>query len=415
MNPARAVADAVLFEGYALYPYRRSSRKNVSRWQFGVLAPRAFSEIDGGDPSFLEAQLLVESEGDPGVCGTLRFLRLRRRRVYAARGPGEAMVPVDSVEIHGRLLLTWDEGVVHEAPFDCPAGGVKESAIELSPEVEEETFASDGAGATARVEHVRHRLCGRVRVSAERLALSRPCSRVTIRVENDTPWRSGGSRDDAMGLSMLGAHLMLEATEGRILSLIDPPEWAVAAAKECRNVRVFPVLVGDASKQNLALASPIILYDFPGIAPESPADLFDATEIDEILTLRTRAMTEDEKREARATDPRIASLIDRVDATSDEALARMHGAFRDPGGDRPLPRSGDRVRLRPGPRRTDAQDMFLDGMVATVRSVKRDVEGRLCLAVTVDDDPAADLHVEHGRFHYFYADEVEPVEAVTST
>ncbi len=36
---ARTIADAVLYEGYLLYPYRANSRKNQTRWQFGVLGP----------------------------------------------------------------------------------------------------------------------------------------------------------------------------------------------------------------------------------------------------------------------------------------------------------------------------------------------------------------------------------------
>ena len=36
---ARAIADAVLYEGYLLYPYRATSAKNQSRWQFGVVGP----------------------------------------------------------------------------------------------------------------------------------------------------------------------------------------------------------------------------------------------------------------------------------------------------------------------------------------------------------------------------------------
>ncbi len=76
------------------------------------------------------------------------------------------------------------------------------------------------------------------------------------------------------------------------------------------------------------LSSPIILEDYPRVAPESPADLFDATEIDEILTLRTMALTDEEKREARATDPRAAALIDRVDNMPPEMLDRLHGAIR---------------------------------------------------------------------------------------
>ena len=110
-------------------------------------------------------------------------------------------------------------------------------------------------------------------------------------------------------------------------------------------------------------------------------------------TLRTRMMTDTEKREACATDPRLAALIARSDSLPDEVFERLHGTLRDVRfeGDAapavPGFAPGDHVLLRPGARRTDAQDMFLAGMAATVRSVMRDVDGRVCLAVTVDGDP----------------------------
>ena len=163
----------------------------------------------------------------------------------------------------------------------------------------------------------------------------------------------------------------------------------------------------------------------PGVAPESPGDLFDATEIDEILTLRTLTLTDEEKREARATDPRAAAIIDRVDDMPPEMLERLHGAIRstcgaagtrrgragpprpwwDPGADASVvpetdsvigrrasrSRKGSRVRLRPGTRRADAQDMFLAGRTATVEAVLLDVDGARHLAVTLDDDPGAEL------------------------
>ena len=227
------------------------------------------------------------------------------------------------------------------------------------------------------------------------------------------------------------------------LSLLDPPEWAKPAAEACQNLHTWPVLIGDEGRRDAMLSSPIILYDHPTIAPESPGDLFDATEIDEILTLRTMALTEDEKREARATDERAAAIIDRVDNMPPELLERLHGAVRYlkgvegdagrggraaswcRGGTRgPTGRcrrrptgwwwpgssvaKGSRVRLRPGQRRADAQDMFLAGREATVEAVFLDVDGNRHLAVTLDEDPAADLQRWHGRYLYFSPDEVEP-------
>ena len=74
-------------------------------------------------------------------------------------------------------------------------------------------------------------------------------------------------------------------------------------------------------------------------------------------------------------------------------------------------RRGTRVVLRPGVRRADAYDLFLAGRTATVAAVLHDVDGDEHLAVTVDDDPGADLKAAHGRYLYFAPDEVEPLVA----
>jgi hypothetical protein len=266
--------------------------------------------------------------------------------------------------------------------------------------------------------------------------------RLRLREENLTRWTApAASRDEVMVAFMVGAHALLGVEDGAFVSLADPPQWARGAADSCSNVRTWPVMAGEEGERNLMLSSPIILEDYPRVAPESPADLFDATEIDEILTLRTMALTEDEKREARATDPRAAALIERIDNLPPEMLDRLHGAIRylreaqggagadqqaavpwwDPGADASVNpeidsvevcgmaiAKGSRVRLRPKLQRADAQDMFLDGRVARVEAVFVDVEDHNYLAVTLEDDPAADLYQSHGRFLYFQPDEVEP-------
>jgi hypothetical protein len=192
------------------------------------------------------------------------------------------------------------------------------------------------------------------------------------------------------------------------------------------------------------LASPIILPDHPEIAAESPGELYDGTEIDEILTLRTLALTDDEKDAARATDPRAAALLDRVEslALDGSAMGQLHGTIRrtdtgtgagskpppwwDPEADASVSPStdavlvggqsiarGSRVTLRPGARRADAQDMFLAGRAAIVEAVLFDIEDKPYLAVSLADGPAAELAADigsaHGRFLYFTPDEVEPL------
>jgi hypothetical protein len=225
--------------------------------------------------------------------------------------------------------------------------------------------------------------------------------KLKLRVENLSDCAQPKARRDETLLSAtLGTHLIL-STEGEFISLFDPPPHAAAACARCRNTGTYPVLAGEPGRRDLLLSAPIILYDHPAVAPESPGDLYDATEIDEILSLRTLLLTDEEKRLARATDARVAAVVDRVEQLPEQAWLKLHGAFRAPH------EVGARVRLRPK-RRTDAQDMFLEGRAATVREVKWDFDGRQCLAVTIDDDPGADLHDWFGRYHYFYADEVEP-------
>ena len=168
-----------------------------------------------------------------------------------------------------------------------------------------------------------------IRVHAERLPGPYGVLRLRVRVENRTaPQAPPEVRRDALRYALISAHTIIGAEAGTFLSLTDPPEWAARFAAECANTGTWPVLAGPPECGNLMLASPIILYDHPQIAPESAGDLFDATEIDEILTLRTLAMTDAEKAEARATDPRAADLLDRLDGLPPEMLEKMHGAIR---------------------------------------------------------------------------------------
>lgn len=394
---ARAIADAILYEGYVLYPYRASSKKNQWRWQFGLLAPRAWSEAGGCEPWVMQTECLVESNGNAAhegaaptaiaIRGSVRALRVQRRTETAA----------------DRGAATWDEGVEAEIPFTFSLGG------DGAPRVIDVELPGERAETPGQVRDLT-RLSIRVTISAEEVLARRGVSRLRIRVENQTAVAdTSAGRDDVLPASLAGVHALFAAEGALFLSSVDPPEWIAEHARACVNKGAFPVLVGAGGGRDVMLASPIILYDHPAIAPESPGDLCDATEIDEILTLRTFTLTDEEKREARLTDARAAAIVDRVEAMPSRLLEKLHGARRDP----PLRVApvapGARVRLRPR-RRADAQDMFLAGRIATVEQVKEDVDGNAHVAVTVDDDPAADLHRWYGRYLYFAPDEIEILE-----
>lgn len=495
-----SVADAVLYEGYLLYPYRRSSAKNRVRWQFGVLFPRGWVEADGpvtpgvsgsADSWYQQTECLlrVRQPGSARVRVRVRHLQMQRKQVQEA-----GHRPVESLRTgDGTVHLTFDEALPRECEVEVPLDellrGGHTFAVGAAAGEDVETLP-EGAG---RVVRTREELRAETTVTADRL--SDDLCRIRVRTTNTAPAPPPRTtRDEALRRALIATHTLLGGDGAEFVSLIDPPADLEAPVRACRNEFTFPVLGGEAGDTGpVVLSAPIILPDHPQVAPESPGDLHDAAEIDEILTLRTMLLTDEEKREARATDPRAAAILDRVDTMPQEVFERLHGAVRSltpatptaragrlpdavgspaPGtlaatpadrlpdapvtlavtpadrlsgaagspapatptapADRPAwwqegaddglsPASdtvlvdgvplggGSRVRLRPRGRGADAQDMFLAGRTAEVAAVFHDVDGSVHLAVTLDDDPAAELNNWYGRFHYFRPDELEPL------
>ncbi|MFC4586250.1 hypothetical protein [Sphaerisporangium corydalis] len=441
MDTARKVADAVLYEGYLLYPYRASAPKNRVRWQFGVLVPPEFTAT--AEPSASVTECLLERSANALVRLRLRFLHVKERRVERAVRAG-GFRPVHRLECGDIVHLTFDEATEREVDTVLPMphllGTERTVVVRVPGDRAEEPIRTASGDTRGRVVTEHQPLRAVLRVMAERLPGPYGLLKLRIRLENVTgPVRPDVPREQALRHSLVAAHLLIGVTSGAFLSLTDPPEWARAATDCCRNQNTWPVLVGAPGHRDVVLSSPIILYDHPDIAPESPGDLFDSTEIDEMLHLRTITLTEGEKAEARATDPRAAEIIRRAGDLPPELVERLHGAIRhlgepatppaptpwwDPSADVATSPDTDsvtvagveiakgcRVRLVPGSRRADAHDMFLAGRSAQVEAVLRDVDGGTYLAVTLDDDLGADLHRSHGRFLYFAPDEVRPIDA----
>ncbi|MGP3638274.1 hypothetical protein ACTU45_34020 [Streptomyces sp. 24-1644] len=455
---ARQVADAVLFEGYVLYPYRASAAKNRLRWQFGVLVPTAWGPAHD-EHSFQQTELLMEPKGEADLAVEVRFLHARRRTVQRIL-PDGSFEEVAELHLDDRVLVPWDEGAEERVEASVTlAELIGEGAeIPFSRAAGEETEpVTDGDGRCAgRLVRRTERIEGRVRLRAAELDGPYRVLKLTAVVENTSPWTpaaDGEDREAALSHSLVAAHLLLGLSSGSFLSMTDPPEWAKGAAASCLNRHTWPVLAGEPGRADVVLSSPIILEDHPAIAPESIGAMYDSTEIDEILALRTAALTDQEKREARGTDPRAAAVIDLAESMPPEVLERLHGAVRalreitgpdeprdaveliddqdvfrpdapwwdparadtaEPARDRVVVDGvavgvGSRVLLRPGLRRTDAQDLFLRGRAALVEAVLHDVDGGVHLAVTVEGDPGADIRREQGRFLYFQPDELSPL------
>jgi hypothetical protein len=407
---AQSVANATVYEGYVLYPYRASSAKNKMRFQWGVVVPRAYAEVDASERTRLRTEIVVDPGSEPLLHVRIRFLQLTQR----LRDGG-----------------SWDEGVDRQ---------VDVAAVPLLPLARAGRavpFHFDGGeDVDEGVVRRREPLDGLVSIDVEWAAGPGALIKVAVTVENTSDWEvADPTRDEAMRRSLVGAHTLLAVDDGELISLLDPPDHALEATKGCTNVGTYPVLVGDATHPDVFLSSPIILYDHPVIAPESEGDLFDALEIDEILALRIMTLTDEEKAEARATDARAAAIVNRIDDFQPEVWERMHGTMRAiertaVEDTEPLPwwepavdetydpftdtliiagnevRKGTRVRLQPN-RRADAHDMFLAGMDAVVTGVFTDVDDTVLVAVTIGDDPDDPDLAWQRRSFFFHPDELE--------
>jgi hydrogenase maturation protease len=255
--------------------------------------------------------------------------------------------------------------------------------------------------------------------------------KISVRILNETPMPKEelDDQNELLMRTFASTHTILHAAGGKFISLLDPSPEYECAAKECQNIGCWPVLVGEEAKQerDAMLSSPIILYDYPKIAAESAGELFDSTEIDEILTLRVKTMTDEEKLEMRNVDEQARRILERAENLSAEHFMRMHGTIRgvhllnedffnparriESAKVRDIElKKGDRVKIHPK-KRADVMDMALDGKIAIIEAIEQDVEDQIHFALILEDDPGKDLGFMRQAAHRFFygADEVEPV------
>lgn len=346
-EPLEKIASAVLYEGFLLYPYRQTAVKNQGRWHFGTLGPAG-----GSYPVEMQTEVLIEANAQSVVAIKIRFLQDRSEREWSAS-------------------------------FDLLSGAPEEHTFCFGP------------------------LTAAVYLSATPVAEA--AFRFRVRIENLSANSGEESRSQPSPFQMLSCHTLLGVEGGTFISSIDPPESYHLAAAACHNIGTWPVLAGSEGERKLMLSSPIVLYDYPQIAPESKGDFYDGTEMDEMLTLRVLTLSEEEKQQVRNSDDRGREILERSENLPPEHLAKMHGVIRSMRSAAQLEfREGDRVRLRPR-KKADIFDIALNGKVAIVESVERDFEDRVHLAVTVEDDPGRDFGIARqiGHRFFFSPDEVE--------
>jgi hypothetical protein len=455
------IAGAILYEGYILYPYRPSSIKNRQRWNFGSICPREYSEAQRGTEAWrtqTECLVAAPASSKAAIGIKIRFLHTVARQVCELARPVDDLSEcaeqdfreVDSLRLGDRLYQTWQEAIdrsveIPEMDWASLARCPQEFRFDFSAAREVEPLRDPASGGTGRIvaalTRTRHALTGTVRVSAQ--SLDAPLFRLRVELENLTPLPGARdkTRDQAMLDSFVSCHSIFRLEAADFVSLLDPPEAFEEAAAKCENIGNYPVLVGEEGERHTVLASPVILYDYPKIAPESAGNLFDGTEIDEILTLRILSMTDEEKSEMRQADERGRKMLERIEADP-EHLANLHGVMKavepetepkpaadvspemtvkdwNPWEERPPIQSirilgvelklGDRVRLHPQ-KNADIMDIALTGRVAVIEAIEQDLEDHIQLAVVLDDDPGREFGMMRQPGHrFFYSpDEVIP-------
>jgi len=356
MNNAlvRQIADAVLYEGYILYPYRRSSIKNQHRWNFGVLYPRAYAEAQTGNDSWtMQAECLALVKADATIDVGARFLHLVDREIGRIPHGQEtadlekvAYEPVPALALEsGEIFQSWQEAREREINVSSPLGNLQGSPLTVPF-----SFASgrtvapihangDIVGIVARhnqpasgvlsievEEQTGSRYGDDAREAAGKPAYRSLC-KMRICLSNDGKLDSA-DREHALRQSLLSAHLVIAIENGEFISLLDPEDEFRSAAAACSNIGCWPVLVGANGERGTMLVSPIILYDYPQVAPQSAGDLFDGTEIDEILSLRIMTLTDEEKREMETSDARARQILERTEAMPVEQFMKLHGVMR---------------------------------------------------------------------------------------
>lgn len=343
-KPIDAIARAVLYEGYMLYPYRPSSVKNRQRFNFGVLYPKSYSEAQTGSDAWgMQTECLIEGGSLAAVEIRVRFLKLIARSVQKVNDltlqsdESPILETVSALEVDGKTFTPWQEAI--ECEVKVPAFNLETLTVAPAqwkfalPAKEDQERLRDASGRiVGRIGRKQELVQGIVEIQA--VHAMEDVFKVQVKVKNLTNFEpetdaTQAGRDPALMRSLVSAHVLLGAEHGQCVSLLEPPESLRNLAASCENVGVWPVLVGAQGERDTMLVSPIILYDYPQIAPESPGDLFDGTEIDEILALRILTMTDAEKSEMRNTDDRARKMLERTESLPMEHLMKLHGTLRE--------------------------------------------------------------------------------------
>jgi hypothetical protein len=292
LDNLRKLSTALLYEGCMLYPYRASALKNQRPgWTFGSLLPPAYVTKNPGELDLMQAQVLAKVSGDAEVRIAVRFLQLD------VIGAGSGGAIERCVDLTADLSASLAKAV--QTAFAFPVDGANREQLQGIVDVQAERIAGEVFRLTIRVRHL-----------------------------SDVPEQALKSRDAALNYALLSVNALALLAGGEFISLLDPPDELREIAAGCKQIGVYPVLAENSGTHSTMLISPIILYDFPQLAPESKGDFFDSTEIDEMLALRVLTLSDEERKEIAASSASGCEVVARAAALSNREMRGLHGTFR---------------------------------------------------------------------------------------
>jgi len=267
------IADAILYEGYALFPYRKNALKNQKRFNFGVLSPQCWAELQTNEQFFQQTEILVLSNESAKILFKVRYLQLEDNE---------------------------DWQTAHEKVY--------ENSVEIKE---------------FQISDFRFQIDGKIEISTEKLDGN--LFKLSFNLQNLTENESfkNLSRKEILPFSFVSTHTIFEIENGEFISIIEPPEEFQKYSQTLENINCFPVLVGD-KKRNSILSAPIILYDFPEAAESSFDNFFDGLEIDELMVMNILALTDKEKEEIKKTDDKTRKILEKIENASAEDLLKLH-------------------------------------------------------------------------------------------
>jgi len=418
MDTNRAIADAILYEGYLIYPYRKPAVPNRQRWNFAGLFPKFYADRRGEHWS-MRCQCLLQGNAESKIAVDLRFLRITSRKIAKLRVPAPRFDPqaefefVDQHLIRERRFLPWEEAIEAECEMmPLRVGDLIETPFVADfrhdAETSYEPLANEDGLIGGLIVRQTERVWNSVALSAEPVAGG--IYKLSLQIGNKTVMLDDmcASRDLAAPFAMAAPHAILTTGNGRFLSLANPPQDLRPAALGCLNEGCWPVLIGN---EDSLLVSPTLLQDHPSAVPR-----LGTSEIDEILALRALTMSGGERAEIAAGDSRLRALLERLESMSPEEFAKLYRAWR-ARTPRPEPvvlpakpdglAVGERVRLRPR-HGGDIMDIALTGRLALIEAIERDFDNRVHVAVVLEED-AALSHLPGHRF-FFAPEEIERLD-----